>query len=109
MKLHRFILFIGFLSVNLSLNAQNKYEFMIIEYNRSLKKEIVVSIDGKEFFQEKANFQGQEESFLNANPMLTKIKEYQDKGWELMNLETILNPNSAVGRTFFAYLKKKIE
>lgn len=109
MKLHQFILFFGFLFVNLSLNAQTKYEFMIIEYNRSLKKEIVVSIDGKEFLQEKSNFQGQEESFMNATPILVKIKEYQDKGWELMNLEVILNPNSVMGRNYFAYLKKKME
>ncbi|MCW3076402.1 MAG: hypothetical protein JWO32_1011 [Bacteroidetes bacterium] len=86
--------------------SQDKYEFMIVEYNHSAKHQIVVCIDGREFVTEDANFLNQKESVLNSNPLLNKIKEYQTLGWEVITFETLPGENQ-VSKTYMAYLKKK--
>lgn len=107
MKSKQIFLTVAFLFVTFIIKAQDKYEFMIIEFNRILKQEITISIDGKEFLTEKANYQNQDDSRMNANPLLLKVQEYQDEGWEVMNLQVALdNPNS-MSRVYFAYLRKK--
>ncbi len=93
-----------FLSVAF-IKAQDKYEFMIIEYT-TFKYEIGISIDGKEFQKEKADFTSQEKSGYNANPLLLKVKEYQDKGWELMNFNSAIN-GGTTAEVHFAHLRRK--
>lgn len=91
---------------SLFISAQDKYEFMIIEYNHSAKNQIALSIDGKEFITEDATFINQKESVLNSNPLLIKVKEYQDKGWDVINFETLPAAN-LISKTYLAYLRKK--
>ena len=86
------------------INAQDKYEFMIIEF-RSFIKEISVSINGKEYMVEKADYLDQEKSITNSNPFLNKVNDYQDKGWELVSFSGSAGGNNV--STHIAYLKKK--
>lgn len=106
MKVKQALLSLIFILFSLVINAQDKYEFMIIEYNHSAKNQIVLSIDGKEFISEDAAFVNQKESVLNSNPLINKVKEYQEKGWELMSFETLPAAN-LVSKTYLAYLRKK--
>jgi hypothetical protein len=90
------------------MNAQDKYQFMTIEFDRTLKNQIQISIDGKEFIQEKADYGTTSDDKHNTTPLLKKINEYQDKGWELMNMETIASGGAAAGYlTYYGYLRKK--
>lgn len=89
------------------INAQDKYEFMIIEFT-TYKNDLSVSIDGKEFIKEKAEYINQEKSGYNANPFLAKVKFYQDKGWEVWNLNSAIN-GGTTSEVHFAHLRKKIK
>ena len=80
MKSKQIILLVLFLTTSFIISAQEKYEYMIIEYNQLLKKEINISINGEQFIEEEADFQGQEDFRTNATPLLLKVSEYQDKG-----------------------------
>ncbi len=73
---------------NGSLQSQEKNEYMIISYNSS-KEHMFISLDGKNFIDEEVNVSKKERHDYNANPLLKKIKEYEEKGWELMNISTI--------------------
>jgi hypothetical protein len=93
-------------------NAQNKYQFMIIEYS-TMDKEVAISIDGKEFFKEGVDFAGQKKSGYNATPLLKKVSEYQDQDWEVMSFNTQIggasfsNYSGNNSEIYFAYLRKK--
>ncbi|MDP1801013.1 MAG: hypothetical protein Q8L81_06660 [Bacteroidota bacterium] len=89
------------------MNAQDKYEFMIIEYS-TIKFDLGISIDGKEYKKEKADFSSQEKTGYNANPLLIKVKEYQDKGWEVMSFNSAIN-GGTTAEVHFAHLRKKIK
>lgn len=106
MNTTRLLLLTLFLISSKFIYSQDKYEFMIIEYNHSAKHQIVVCVDGREFVTEDANFLSQKESVLNSNPLLNKIKDYQALGWEVMSFETLPAEN-LVSKTYMAYLKKK--
>ena len=95
-----------FLSVAF-IKAQDKYEFAIIEF-ATIRNYISVSIDGKEFTSEKVEYVGQEKSGYNANPILLKVKEYQDKGWEVMSFNSSIN-GATSDEVHFAHLRKKIK
>jgi uncharacterized protein YqgQ len=96
-----------FLLLVLFSKAQDKYEFMTIGYDY-IYKEIIISINGKEFLKEKLELPKEERSHLNTNPLLAKTIEYQDKGWELMNFETYVRTAGSLGvPDYIAYLKKK--
>jgi hypothetical protein len=87
--------------------AQDKYEFMAINYVTNLSGsggEINISIDGKEFLTENVVLQKGSKSFYNANPLLSKVAEYQDKGWETVNLNTSPTVSFILHS---AYLRKK--
>ncbi len=89
------------------INAQDKYEFMIMNYCVGTEK-IGISINGQEFKKDKAEFSGQEKSAFNANPLLLKIEEYQKDNWELINFHTMLSGQGMNTETFYiAYLKRK--
>jgi len=96
------------------INAQDKYEFMIIEYS-TMDNVVSSSIDGIEFKKEKINWGKHDQSGYNANPLLEKVKEYQDKDWELMSFNTQIGGTSFTGGSnnsseiYFAYLRKKIK
>lgn len=105
MKTKQIILTIALLFTTLLTIAQDKYEFMIIEFT-TYKNIISVSIDGKEYIEEKANYAGQEKTGYNANPFLNKVKEYQDKGWEVINFNSTIN-GGTTSEVHFAHLRKK--
>jgi hypothetical protein len=94
-----------FLLLLVFAKAQDKYEFMIISYEAQFK--ISISIDGNMFLSEKVNLPKEQNYQLNANPLLLKVKEYQDKGWEIITLNTQVAGSTGNGCTYFAYLRKK--
>jgi len=103
MKTKHIFLTLGLLFLILSAKSQDKYEFMIIEFDLQLKKEIQITIDSKQYIEEKADFSPTEKAGNNLIPLLKKVGEYQDKGWELMNFAVVVRPNEI----HFAYLRKK--
>ncbi len=94
------------------VNAQEKYQFMIIEYS-TMDNKVSISIDGKEFKKDKIDFDKHDKSGYNANPLLEKVSKYQDENWEVMSFNTqiggvILTGGSAnSSEIYFAYLRKK--
>lgn len=95
------------LTFALLAKGQDKYKFMIIAYNSSYDW-ISVSIDGQEYVDERIKQPKHEQFISNANILLKKVKEFQDKDWELMNFNTIANGEHG-GLIYFAYLRKKKE
>jgi len=87
------------------VKAQDKYEFMTISYVSRFK--ISVSIDGTQLIEQKVILKTEEDDEQNANPFLLKVKEYQNKGWEVMTLNTALNSSSTRNFVYVAYLRKK--
>ncbi len=87
--------------------AQDKYQFMVIEYSTSRWNTLSVSIDGTEYIQSDADYKGQKKSGYNANPLLNKVKEYQDVGWEVMNFNSFVVAADGFPEYHFAYLRKK--
>src|SRR6218665_4176982 len=112
MKTKQFFIAAAFVSLSLISKAQEKYQFMIIEYS-TLDKEVAISIDGKEFFKEDVDFGGQKKSGYNATPLLKKVSEYQDQDWELMSFDTeiggpsINNYSGNSSYIYFSYISKK--
>jgi len=100
------ILLIAILPYNIfSLQAQEKkekYMYMIIEYDPNAKI-VSVSIDGAQFIKEDVDYSKFEKSNYNANPLLSKVNEYQNNGWEVMSI----NPGMRqVYEYYYACLKK---
>lgn len=88
--------------------AQEKYEFMVIEYVGPPIKVISISIDGVQFEALDVVYTRFEKSGYNANPLLAKVKEYQDQDWEVMNFATQIGGGGAnTTEFFFAYLRKR--
>jgi hypothetical protein len=79
---------------------------MVIQFNTILNANISVSIDGREYSDEAVELPKGQRTGTNANPLLQKVSEYQDKGWELMNFNALVGGmgNSEV---HLAYLRKK--
>ncbi len=71
-----------FIVFSMCIQAQDKYQFMMIRYTL-LKAHINISIDGEQCLKEDVDVSGIDKGC--ANPLLKKVKEYQDKGWEVMN------------------------
>lgn len=88
-------------------NAQDKYEFAIIEYNISFKNELKVFINGKDLIEEKA--EEDNKGKLTYNAFLKKVNEYQDKGWEVMSFAIVPRDQSNIYYNHFAYMRKKIK
>ena len=105
MKTKKIFLSIAFLMSVFFFKAQDKYEFMIIEYN-TVDYDLITSIDGLQFMREKADFTSQQKSGFNANPFLIKVKEYQDKGWEVISFNSGIT-SSNYKEVHFAHLRKK--
>ncbi len=114
MKIKHILFTIALFFSVIFINAQDKYEFMIIEYS-TMDNVVSMSIDGLEFKKEKINWDKHDKSGYNANPLLEKVKEYQDKDWEVMNINTQIGGGYTQGGStnnseiYFAYLRKKIK
>ena len=106
MKTKKILLIITFIAFVSIVNAQDKYEYMIIEFD-TFKDKISVSIDGNEFITEKVDYGNQVKSAYNANPFLLKVKEYQDKDWDVMSFNSSADAN--VERHFAHLRKKKVD
>lgn len=104
MKTKKILLTFAFIAFISFVNAQDKYDFAIIEL-RTFLKEICISLNGKEFIVEKVDYLNQPKEITNANPFLNKVLEYQDKGWEVISFNSIAGGNST--STYTAYLRKK--
>jgi hypothetical protein len=107
MRTKQFVLFVALMVIGFVSYAQEKYDFMIIELSKEVKKEsLTFSINGKESHTEVLDYQKNPNVWQDANPLLNKVNEYQEKGWELMNFETqyisVYNTKS-----YLAYLRKK--
>jgi hypothetical protein len=96
-----FLIAVLVVSANIAF-AQDKYEFMTINYS-AIDNIVGISIDGKEFLTEKTESSKGKHSYMDTNPILLKLKEYQDKGWEIMSF----NSGSGSYNMYFAYLRKK--
>jgi hypothetical protein len=109
MKTKQIFFTLAFIMSVLLTQAQDRYEYMTIEFNQSLVKEIQISIDGNQYFEEKADYSPAKHAFHNLTPFFKKVHEYEDKGWELMYFNTL--GDSRGGQNFsplpIAYLKKK--
>ena len=85
--------------------AQEKYEYMTINYVPRYK--MTISIDGVQLLQHKVVLKKDEDDDMNANPFLSKVKEYESKGWEIMSMYTAVSGASSQNFAYIAYLKKK--
>lgn len=106
MKTKKILLTIALFTFVAFVNAQEKYQFMSISYTDygGMRRELQISIDGNDFLVEDIELKKKEKATFNTNPLLAKVKEYQDKGWEVMNLYT----TAVVSSVFHtAYLRKK--
>ncbi len=102
MKTKQILLTSLFLLLVLFSKAQDKYDFMTINYMTTYNL-VVISINGKELLEEKLEVPKSKFAFLNTNPLLAKVIEYQDKGWDVMEFDT----NANAMTSYIAYLKKK--
>ena len=98
---HKIFITAAFILLSICVKAQDKYQFMIIQFN-TFGSTIYVSIDGATFTKEHIELAKEERDSYNPNPLLKRVKEYQDKGWEVMsfNFENL---------QYISYLRKKIE
>jgi hypothetical protein len=55
----------------------------------------------------KVDFSQQDKSGYNANPFILKVNEFESKGWELINFNSVLSGPENRAETYFAYMKKK--
>lgn len=92
------------------INAQEKYDFLSI-ISDSYSKSISTSINGTKFVIENLEWPKGEKYNANSNPVLKKITDYQNTGWEVMSLNSVpLTKSSIDGETHFshiAYLRRK--
>jgi len=105
MKTKRFALSLVALCLAFIINAQDKYEFMSIQYQPN--SSICVSIDGKELLYDEIKLPKTEANPMNLNPLLLKVKEYQNQGWEVMSFNTVVAGQYGSAFYHFAYLRKK--
>lgn len=84
------------------VSAQDKYDFIIIEYT-SINGIIGSSINGEEFRKERVDPKFNPSGY-NANPLIARVKEWQEKEWEVMSFDVKMIGSNEV---YFAYLRKK--
>ena len=102
MRTKRFLLTDFLFLLVLCVKAQNKYEFMSIIYDPPGKR-ICISIDGDTILTETVELSPKSDYYhMNTNPLLKKVKEQQDKDWELMNFSL-----AGVRDQYIAFLRKK--
>jgi hypothetical protein len=102
MKTKHILFSIALLFTSLLINAQSKNDYMTINYE-AFKSKMCISINGETVINEKAE-RPEDDTHLNTNPILKKIKEYEDKGWELVSFTVPAQFNYI---TYSAFLRKK--
>jgi len=104
MKTKQTLLTIAFLTFTIFLSAQGKFDYMTIFFHGG-SSEVSISINGITFQKEEVKGADPSKSGYNTNGILLKIKEYEDKNWELVNLQ--LAYPAGTFENYFAYLRKK--
>ncbi len=80
------------------LQAQDKYEYAIVSYYPNIPS-VTVSENG-EVYQETKIAKADLKGLLDLNPILRKVNEMTDKGWEVFSTDKS-------DATYFFYLRKK--
>ncbi len=103
MKTKKLIFAFLFVISSLTILSQQKYDFASVTYDFN-NKIIALSINGKEYMEQKAELPKEARSIHNQNPLFEKIKELQNQGWELMEFKPI-----GIGMYYYsiAYMRKK--
>ncbi len=109
MKTKQILLTVTFLCLTLFINAQDKYEFMIISYFPQAKY-LAIAIDGKEVLNEDVS--ADKHAKVSGSYLLKKVSEYQDKDWEVITFTNSSHVYAGGGignsdQEFYAYLRKK--
>ena len=105
MKTKHFIITVSLFLSSFYLKAQDKYDFMSIYFNGT--SDIVsISINGKEYLEQKMDLDKKEKNGVNLNPLFRKVEEYQQQDWEVMSYNTIAAGQSG-NLNYYAFLKKK--
>lgn len=107
MKTKNILLTLALVIFSLTIKAQDKYEFIIIQYSEQASY-LTVSASNATLTEERIELP-KNEKYFNGTPFLTKVKEYQDKGWEVMSFNNIANGNggNVNNLVYFGYLRKK--
>jgi hypothetical protein len=109
MKTKQILLTIALLFFSLFINAQDKYEFLIISYTTDYGH-LTVLLNGKEITRENIELPKDIRGKDNANPLLLKVNEYQDKDWEVMSFDVAtsnIGSSNSQSQIYFAFLRKK--
>ena len=86
------------------LQAQEKWEFAVVQYIMYYSKPyITVSINGEGYEEIKADKSSFKGKFFgwDLNPILKKVNEMQEKGWETYDHQ------ASVNNSYIFYLRKK--
>lgn len=81
-----------FLASLTGLCAQDKYQFAVITYT-AYTKTVSISINGSDFREEKAMVAPSEAKSTNANPLLLKLNQLQEQGWEVLKIDGVTYGN----------------
>lgn len=84
------------------LHAQDKYEFATLVWSPNSSR-LSISINGKDFTEEKVELSKDQFSLANSNPLLTELNKFQDKGWEVVSI----SPAAFNVISHYAYLRKR--
>lgn len=93
------------------VKAQQKYEFMSIGYyiQNNGGGVIAISINGGDFIEEELKPDKRKNNGFDTNPLLLKVNQYQEKGWEVMSFEVVPLNSLLYSYVHWAYLRKKKE
>jgi len=91
---------------SVSLMAQDNYELCTIFYQvQNGRGYLSISEAGKKFETIEVKFENKEDKAdLNTNTLQKKVKEYSDKGWDVVTFTFTPTPE---GTVHYACLKKK--
>ena len=101
MTIKQIILTIALTAITLLVKGQEKYEYVIIEYNS--KGWIAISTDNGEFIKEDVDNKKYNTSRSSCTPLLAKVKEYEEKGWTVMTYNTFADGGAY---DHWAYLRR---
>lgn len=85
--------------------AQEKYEYAVVQYIYYSKPYITISINGENYEEiemDKSSFKGKFFGW-DLNPVLKKVNEMQEKGWETYDHQASMYGTLA----YIFYLRKK--
>jgi len=107
MKTKKIFLTIVMILVSLAIKAQDKYEFIIIQYYEEAAF-LTISSESEPLKTQKTDIP-YKERFANGTPFLKKIKEYQDLGWEFMHYNNVIRGinGNITDLVYIGYLRKK--